>query len=144
LAVVAGTLLAPVLTGQAAGGQGVLRIYVEPFANRGGALHDEVVKLLRHQKAIVVVANPSEADRVLAGRGETHVRGYLARNPRVRYLNNDSRAIYGGFLSVEFKNTSDETLWSYLVTPRRFGSEDINQNLAEQIVAKLLQFIANP
>ena len=126
-------------------GQTVTRIYVEPFASgTGDSLREALVKLLKGQKEVSVVPGPGTAERVLTGINRTYVKGYLSRNPRVRYRNGDSRPVYGGYVSVELKDQQDETVWSYLVTPARFGSEDINKNLGDQIVNKLLQFLANP
>ena len=126
-------------------GQTVTRIYVESFAANGGdSLREELIKLLKGQKEVSVVGASGAADRILSGTNRTYIKGYLSRNPRVRYRNGDSRPIYGGFVSVELKDQQDETVWSYLVTPARFGSEDINKNLGDQIVNKLLQFLANP
>lgn len=114
-------------------------IFVEPFPNKPGAseLRAAVVNLLKKNHSVTVTDNASSAELTVSGSGETYVKGYLGTNPRVRYLNSDARPIYGGFLSLELKNREHDTVWSYLVTPRRFGSEDINRNLAGQIVRKL-------
>jgi hypothetical protein len=126
-------------------GQTAIRIYVEPFAsNTGDSLREALIKLLKGQKEVSVAAAPGAADRVLTGTNRTYIKGYLSRNPRVRYRNGDSRPVYAGYVSVELKDQQDETVWSYLVTPARFGSEDISKNLGDQIVSKLLQFLANP
>jgi len=118
-----------------------LRIFVEPFGDKPGAgpLRDAIIKLLHKAAGVSVVQDVSQADFILAGAGETFVRGYVGSNPRVRYLNSDAQAVYGGFLSVELKRAGkdQETVWSYLVTPRRFGSQDIYGNLAGQILPKL-------
>jgi hypothetical protein len=107
---------------------------VEPFGDNPGAssLRTELVRLL---------AKNSSADFVIAGTGETFIKGYLATNPRVRYLNSDARPVYGGYLSLELKNSDHETVWSYLVTPRRFGPANINHDLASQMVRKLTEEI---
>ncbi len=119
------------------------RIFVAPFADAPGAmmLREEMVKLLGSQPGITVVTDASQADFILAGSGETYVRGYVGTNPRVRYLNSDARPVYGGFLSVELKPPGKETVWSYLVTPRRFGPQDIYPNLAGQVVPKLIEAV---
>lgn len=91
-----------------------------------------------------MASSVDNADRVLTGTDQTYIKGYLARNPRVRYKNSDSRPVFGGYVSVELKDRQDETVWSYLVTPRRFGPEDLSKNLAGQIVNKLVEFLANP
>src|SRR6266542_1222488 len=118
-------VLAGVVASGTAAGQARTRVFVEPFENQGGpALREAVIKLLSEQKAIVLVNTEADADRVLAGEGETHIKGYLSQNPRVRYVNRDSRPVYKGFLSVELRDKHHEPLWSYLATPRRYGAED--------------------
>jgi hypothetical protein len=116
---------------------------VEPFGDKPGVaqLRDQIVKLLGKERALVLTADPSSADLTLGGSGETYIKGYLAENPRVRYLNSDAKPVYGGYLSVELKGRDKETIWSYLVTPRRFGPEDINRNLAGQMARKLIEAI---
>lgn len=116
---------------------------MEPFASKPGAsnLRSELVKLLARSPGIKLSDDPSSADFVISGTGETFIKGYLGTNPRVRYLNSDAKPVYGGYLSLELKNSTHETVWSYLVTPRRFGPEDINLNLAGQMVRKVAEAI---
>jgi hypothetical protein len=119
------------------------RIFVEPFGDKSGVaqLRDEIVKLLGKERGLVLISDRASADLILAGSGETYIKGYLSTNPRVRYLNSDAKPVYGGYLSVELKGRDQETIWSYLVTPRRFGPEDINRNLAGQMTRKLIEAI---
>jgi hypothetical protein len=116
------------------------RVFVEPLGLKSGAaqLRNELVRLLEKEHRITLVSEPASADFVVSGEGETYIKGYVGTNPRVRYLNGDARPIYGGFLSVEVKNRDHDTIWSYLVTPRRLGSEDISRNLTGQLVRKLV------
>jgi len=118
---------------------GAARIFVEPFADKAGVaqLRSELVNLLRKEHDVTVTDDAASADFILSGSGETYIKGYVGTNPRVRYLNGDAKPVYGGFLSVELKNREHDPVWSYLATPRRFGSDDINRNLAAQIVHKL-------
>ncbi|HEY3836799.1 MAG TPA: hypothetical protein VGL72_09515 [Bryobacteraceae bacterium] len=117
----------------------VTRVFVESFGDKAGAasLRAEVVALLGRQPGVAIVNNAPDADFILSGSGQTYIKGYLATNPRVHYLNSDARPVYGGFLSVELKNHAHDTVWSYLVTPSRFGAEDINRNLARQVVQRI-------
>jgi len=137
-------MLVGLIAGTAAG-QPRTRLFVATFGNRDGpALREAVVKLLAEHKEVTVSSTEASADRVLDGQGETYIKGYLSLNPRVRYINSDSRPVYKGFLSVELKDRNDDPLWSYLATPRRSGPQDVNRNLAGQVVEKLLQFLAKP
>ncbi len=119
---------------------GAVRIFIEPFENKAGAarLRSELVALVRKEHGVEVVDDAASADFVLSGAGETYIKGYVGTNPRVHYLNSDAKPVYGGFLSVELKNREHDPVWSYLATPRRFGSDDINRNLAGQIAHKLM------
>src|SRR5580692_3669609 len=107
------------------------RVFVEALGTKPGAveLRNELMRLLEKEHQVTLVGDATSADFVVSGEGETYIKGYLGTNPRVRYLNRDAKPVYGGFLSVEVKNRDHDTIWSYLVTPRRLGSEDINRNL---------------
>ena len=118
-----------------------LRVYVEPFPDKpGGAmLREELMKLLGKEHGLALVSDASQADYIVSGSGETYVRGYVGTNPRVRYLNRDAQPVYGGFISVELKPRGQDTVWSYLATPKRLGPQDIDANLAGQIAHKLAE-----
>ena len=120
---------------------GVKRIYVAPFPDKPGAaeLRAGLVDELRKSHRITLAASAQDADAVISGKGETWIRGYYSLNPRARSISSeDAHPIYGGYLSVELKGQRDETLWSYLVTPKRFGPEDIGRNLGGQMARKLV------
>jgi hypothetical protein len=114
-------------------------VFVEPFAKKAGAsdLRMELIRQLGKEHGIALAGDATSADFLISGMGETYIKGYLAENPRVRDLNRDARRVYGGYLSIELKNPQGQTEWSYLVTPGRFGPEDINQNLAGQMARRL-------
>lgn len=120
-----------------------LRIFVDSFGSKPGAgvLRDQIAQQLAKQHGLAVVRDASQADYILSGSGETYIRGYMGTNPRVRYLNSDAQPIYGGFVSVELKPPHQDVVWSYLVTPRRLGPQDIYANLASQVVSKLAQVL---
>ena len=88
-----------------------------------------------------IATDAAHADFIIAGSGETYVRGYIGTNPRVHYLNRDAKPVYSGFLSVELKPRGQDTMWSYLATPRPFGSQDIGANLAGQVAHKIAAMI---
>lgn len=119
------------------------RVFVDSFGDKPGAsmLRERVIKLLGKQAGIAVVTEASQADYVLTGSGETYIKGYMGMNPRVRYLNSDAQPVLGGFLSIELKPPGQDTIWSYLVTPKRIGSQDIYRNLAGQAIPRLLEAI---
>ena len=128
-------------------GQTTLRIFVEPFTGReptGAALREEFLQQIRKRKDFIVVAGADQADRQVTILGETHVKGYIGRNLRVRYVNSDSQPVYGGYVSIELKTRHEQPVWSWLATPRRLGPDDVNRNLADQAVRKLTEFLSSP
>jgi hypothetical protein len=122
------------------------RVFVEPFGSKSGAaeLRSDLVRRLEKEPRVALVSDPGAADFFVSGEGETYIKGYVGTNPRVRYLNGDARPIYGGYLSVEVKDRAHDTVWSYLVTPRRLGAEDINSDLTGQVIRKLMEAMTLP
>lgn len=139
-------LFASVSNGPLLIAQSKVRIYVEPITNKGGTipLRDALIKSLKKKRDIVIANDASNADWILGGFGETYVKGYIGRNHRVRYKNSDSRPIHGGYLSIELKDKSDDTVWSNLVTPSRRGAHDIGKDLAGQIIERLTRYLYSP
>jgi hypothetical protein len=137
------SLVTLLLLGVQSPAAGATRVIVEPFPGKPGAaeLRAELIRLLGRERGVIVVSDPSSAELDVSGDGETYVTGYVGANPRVRYLNSDARPVFRGFLSVELKNRAHDTIWSYLVTPRRLGPDDINRNLAGQIVRRLVEAV---
>jgi hypothetical protein len=110
------------------------RVYVEPFTTKAAPekLRADVIAELSKQSGIALVSNESSADAILGGGGEIWIRGYRSLNPRSGRLPSDGTPVYGGYLSVELRNTKGETFWSYLATPET-GSEDVAKDLARKI-----------
>jgi phosphate ABC transporter phosphate-binding protein len=100
------------------------------------ALRRKIVERLRKNPRIRVAASSSDADATLRGSSSIWATGAYSVNPRSKsYL----VTTYQGYLSVELANKSGQTLWSYLVTPSRFRSSTITDNLAGQAVARLIE-----
>jgi phosphate ABC transporter phosphate-binding protein len=119
---------------------GAKRLYVEAFATKvdAGKLREDVIAELRKSN-VVLVSDESKADLILGGGGEIWIRGYRSFSPRSHMkLPSNGTPIYGGYLSVELKNKTGETLWSYLVTPHA-GSDDVSKDLAKQITKHLAE-----
>ena len=122
----------------------VRRVYVGSFGSNPEAervRHSLIDDLSKGR--VKVVPSPGQADATLTGSGEVWIKGYYSLNPRDRSVAGNAHAIYGGYLSVELKGSRDEVLWSYLVTPRRFGPNSVSQNLAGQIAKKLEEAVAH-
>jgi hypothetical protein len=115
------------------------RIFVGSFGNSAEAqqVRQAFIDELRRHGKPGIADSAAQSDAVLTGSGEVFIKGYYSLNPRARSIGEDAHPVYGGYLSVELKGRQNEILWSYLVTPHRFGSEPIGRNLAAQIVKKL-------
>jgi phosphate ABC transporter phosphate-binding protein len=112
-------------------------IFIAPV--EAGAHSDEIGKRITEQLersgSIHVVSDSGSADAVLHATGSIWVSGTVSPNPRslsTREVN------YQGDLSAELIGRDNQTLWSYMVTPSHFRSLNITDDLADQLVARLL------
>ena len=87
-----------------------------------------------------MISSSKDADLILSGDTELFVRQYYNLYVRAGTSPSNGRPIYGGYVSVELKSPSGETLWSYLATARA-GSKDAPHHLSEDIVKHLLDGI---
>jgi phosphate transport system substrate-binding protein len=121
----------------------VKKIYVESFGqdDMANKLRERMVKQLRRNGRLEVVTAPKEADAVIKGNESVWVTGYYSTSPRSS--SNARQPIIHGFLSVEVLGKDNETLWSYLVTPSKVRTGSITEDLADQVVKKLGEALAN-
>jgi hypothetical protein len=89
------------------------------------------------QSGVQVVPSSADADAVLSASGDVYVKGYVSLNPRSGTGPHRGEPVMGGYLSVELKGKGNETLWSYLATPR-FGSTQIERALSKQVTKELI------
>ena len=118
----------------------VKRVFVGSFGSSAEALEVQqaLVEELRKHAKLAIADSAAASDAVLTGSGGVYIKGYYSLNPRARTIGEDAHPVYGGYFSVELQGAQNEVLWSYLVTPHRFGRpEPIGRNLATQIVKKL-------
>jgi hypothetical protein len=115
----------------------VRRLYVDSFGTDKGAaeIREQIVRRLRRSQYVQVVSKPTEADAVVRGTERIWVTGHVSLSPRSHGL---SQSTFEGFLSAEVVGKNDETLWSYLVTPSNFLWNGIRDDLASQLVTKLV------
>jgi phosphate ABC transporter phosphate-binding protein len=115
----------------------VKKVFVESFGQDdvAGKVRERVIKQLSRNGKLEVVATPKEADAVMKGSANIWVSGYFSTNARVP--STSRQPFLHGFLSVEIVGQDDEPLWSYLVTPSKFRSGSVTEDLADQLVAKL-------
>ena len=119
----------------------IKKIYVGSLGGSKGSseLREALVKRLRSVRGLEVVSTQAQADAVMSGSGEIWIKGYYRTSARPSpYAQN---AIYGGALSIEVKGKDAETLWSYLVTPRKFHWGTVSQDLADNLVKKFQQAV---
>jgi phosphate ABC transporter phosphate-binding protein len=101
----------------------------------GEALRQRIADRLNHSGGLNVVNTPAKADAILRGTSNIWSAGTISLSPRSKAA---SETVYQGYLSVELVDREGEVLWSYLVTPSRFRTSSITDDLADQIVAHLL------
>jgi phosphate ABC transporter phosphate-binding protein len=116
----------------------VKKVYLESFGREGTAskLRERLIKQLRKTGRLQVVSAPSEADAIIKGTESIWVAGHFSSD--FRTASTTRQPIIQGFLSVEMEGKDNEPLWSYLVTPSKFRTGSISQDLADQLAVKLL------
>lgn len=116
----------------------VKKVYVESFGQENGAgkLRDRFVGQLRPKAKWEIVDSPVQADALVKGTGSLWISGYYSTAPRSTSMSR--QPIYRGFLSVEVVGKDNEPLWSFLVTPSKVAAGDITKDLADHLVAKLV------
>jgi hypothetical protein len=116
----------------------VERIYVSDMGNKNNSdeLRKGLLWALSKSKHFILAPSPKEADVVLEAQGELYLKGYYSLNPRSGESPANGRPIYGGSLSVELKDRSGETVWSYLATLKT-GEGDAARALAKEAVKHL-------
>jgi phosphate transport system substrate-binding protein len=142
LAVAAAAVAAPAATRAAAPAQGRVRtIRVASLGDDASAeaLRARVIERLKTSKGFRIVGGASAAEFTLRGTSSIWPSGNISLNPRT---NSARETVYEGYLSVELLNDAGQTLWSYLVTPSRFRTASITDDLADHAVAKLLDAMA--
>ena len=99
------------------------------------ALRQRIVAKLEKHPGLRLVDSPAKADMTLHGSSSVWPTGSYSISP---HSNSYRVTNYEGYLSVELADRSGQALWSYLVTPTRFRSASVVDNLADQAVSRLL------
>jgi hypothetical protein len=118
----------------------VKRIYVmDNFGKKADSstLRKDLVNDLKKSGLFEVVDSSGQADAVLTGTAEVYVKSYFSLNPRAGVNPRSGEPIYGGSFSVELKDKTGETVWSYLSTSRS-GTTDPSRDLAKDVVKHLV------
>jgi len=116
------------------------KIYLDTNAAKPdpAEMRKHLMNSLRNDHSLEVVTDPLHADAVLAISSEIWVKGYVSVNPRAPA---SKFPVYGGFLSAQLVAKDGEALWSYLVTPSRYSSGSIHQDLTDQLTKKLMEAV---
>jgi len=135
-------LVCLVMQAQTAGSVGeVHRVYVTVAAKPALAgVGRSLMRDLEKSGAIQVVDTPSQADAILSADGDIYVKGYVSLNPRSGNSPGHGEPVRAGYLSVELKGKGNETLWSFLATPR-FGSTNIEHEISKQVTKELVSAV---
>jgi len=99
------------------------------------ALRKRIVEKLQKHPGLRFASSPAQADVTLRGTSSIWPTGSFSISP---HSNSYRVTNYQGYLSVELVDKSGQPLWSYLVTPARFRSSSVIDNLADQAVVRLL------
>jgi phosphate transport system substrate-binding protein len=112
-------------------------IFVAPVEASGysKALGKRITEQLERSGSLRVVSDPAAADAVLHTSGNIWVTGTVSPNLR---SNTSHEVNYQGNLSAELISRDRQTLWSYMVTPSRFRTTSVADDLADQLAARLV------
>ncbi|HUB50688.1 MAG TPA: phosphate ABC transporter substrate-binding protein PstS [Terracidiphilus sp.] len=100
----------------------------------------KVIERLKKSKRLKVVDDAAGADVILRGDSNIWATGTVTLSPHSKSA---TMTMYQGYLSAELVSSTGQTLWSYLVTPSRFRTASITDDLADQMVSRLLDAIAS-
>jgi hypothetical protein len=114
------------------------RIYINGFGNGSDAseLRKDLMKELSKTDEFEIVSSPAKADGVLGGDAELYVRSYVSLYARAGTSLQHGQPVYGGYVSVEVKDPSGQTVWSYLSTLHS-GSRNASRELCRDIAKHL-------
>jgi phosphate ABC transporter phosphate-binding protein len=102
------------------------------------AMRARIVDRLKKSGRLHVVEGP--ADLILRGTSSIWATGTITLHPHSKAA---VETIYQGYLSLELVDRSNQTLWSYLVTPSRFHTASITDDLADHATVHLLDALAS-
>jgi len=108
--------------------------------NGADAMRLRIIDRLKKSARLKVVEGASGADVTLRGESSVWATGTIKLNP---HSGGATQTIYQGYLSVELVGSTGQTLWSYLATPSRFRTASITDDLADQMVTRLVEAIAS-
>ena len=110
------------------------KIYVGSFGASPDSicLQRKLVLKLERSGRFFVVDDPDAADVVLSGTAQMHLVGYYNSNPRVRYRNSASVAVYDAKMELRLDDRSGHRVWIGYLKPRFWGSQYVSDNVVNQ------------
>jgi phosphate ABC transporter phosphate-binding protein len=138
----ASLFLHPALAQQAPATRAIHTLYVAPIGDGADAdaVRARLISRLQKNSSIHLVDDAKSADAILRGDAVIWPTGAISVNPR---SNSVILRNYQGYVSAELSDPSDRPIWSYLVTPSRFRTGNIVDDLADQLSTRLLAAIAS-
>ena len=80
-------------------------------------LRETLVRELKHVGRFEIAKTPEASALILTGTNHIRVRGYVSLNPRSGNLPSEGQPVYGGYVSIELKDRTGATVWSYVAVP---------------------------
>jgi hypothetical protein len=110
-------------------------VFVDSLGGEEGAteIRDAMIKALRENSDVQIVATASEADAIITGSGKIWATGSI----RPGLHGSVSQTMHEGDLQAELKGRGDKILWSQHVTPSSFPWNGIAWDLASHFVKNL-------
>ena len=96
----------------------VRRVYVGSLGDKPNAreIQKALIEQIRKTKEFEAADSAAQADAVLDGDADIYIRGYFSLYARAGTAPANGKPVYGGYVSVELKSPSGDTIWSYLST----------------------------
>jgi phosphate transport system substrate-binding protein len=115
----------------------VKTVYIDSLGQgkRAADIREHLVRRLEHSSEIKITSDIAKADAVIKGTGQIWAVGEITLSPHSHSAN---ETMLEGYLSVEVVGKEGQTLWSYLATPSKFPWGGLADDLAKQIVSRLL------
>jgi hypothetical protein len=131
--------IAPLFAQDANSLRSVKRIFVGGLGDKPQLreVRNDLANELRRSQMFGLADSADQADATLIGHGDTWLKGYYSLNPRAGTSPANGQPVYGGYVSVELKDRSGVTLWSYLATPHA-SSKNIAKDLSRDVAKHLL------
>jgi phosphate ABC transporter phosphate-binding protein len=118
----------------------VRTIFIAPVdaGANAAAIGKRLASQLERSGSVRVVSDQADADATLNATASIWATGTISPNLR---SGSTHEVNYQGHLSAELISRDRQTLWSYMVTPSRFRTASIVDDLSDQLAARLLNAV---